>query len=103
MPEGRPLPTKIHPGAPVRHSLASAEETEWRKWIPKVGDIVLVELANEQLWPGKVSRIDRLDLITDHRAPTVLPRSDGDERDQLLSGEDLRCGHGTVRQIIEHS
>ena len=74
--EGRPLPPKLHPGAPVRHQLAAAEETEWRKWIPKVGDVVLVELANEQLWPGKVNTILRLTLTLDHRASKVLPRSD---------------------------
>jgi len=61
MAEGRPLPPKLHPGAPVRHSLAAAEETEWRKWIPKVGDVVLVELANGQLWPGKVGSSKRAD------------------------------------------
>jgi len=66
MADGRPLPPKIHPGAPARHSLAAAEETEWRKWIPKVGDVVLVELANEQLWPGKVGSAQESELILDY-------------------------------------
>jgi hypothetical protein len=53
---GRPLPPKLHPGAPAKHKLAAGEETEWRKWTPKLGDAVLVELADGQCWPGKVSQ-----------------------------------------------
>jgi hypothetical protein len=93
MAEGRPLPPKLYPGAPARHSLAAAEETEWRKWIPKVGDVVLVELANDQVWPGKVGLSSGAELILDHRASTVLSRSDRHSRNQLLSSQDLRRRH----------
>ena len=55
--QGRSLPPQCHPGAPVVHHLAAEEEQEWRKWSPKVGDEVLVELADDGIWPGKVGRL----------------------------------------------
>ncbi len=57
---GRPLPPKTHSGAAVVHDLCEDEEGEWRRWMPKVGDVVLVELAEDGIWPGKVSGRARL-------------------------------------------
>ncbi|KAK8864513.1 hypothetical protein IAR55_001763 [Kwoniella newhampshirensis] len=51
---GRPLPPTCHPGAIVTHSLNADEEREWRRWNPKIGDIVLVDTADYGFWPGKV-------------------------------------------------
>ena len=51
---GRLLPSSLHPGAPVVHSLNPEEELEWRRWTPRVGDSVLVELSDDGIWPGKV-------------------------------------------------
>lgn len=50
---GRPLPAS-YPGAVVTHSLTPEEEHEWRKWTPKVGDVVLVDTFEDGLWPAKV-------------------------------------------------
>lgn len=52
--DSRPLPSQLHQGPVARHKLSLAEESEWKKWTPKTGDLVLVELANEEIWPGKV-------------------------------------------------
>ncbi|WWC89197.1 uncharacterized protein L201_004115 [Kwoniella dendrophila CBS 6074] len=52
--KGRPLPNRHHPGAIATHSLNHEEEREWRRWNPKVGDIVLVETAEDGFWPGKI-------------------------------------------------
>lgn len=89
MVDGRPLPQRLHPGAPVKHRLSAGEETEWRKWTPKVGDVVLVELANEQVWPGKVGLYRVIGLMRDHRSPAILPWSFGYKRSQLLSRQDI--------------
>ncbi|WWD17180.1 hypothetical protein CI109_101618 [Kwoniella shandongensis] len=51
---GRPLPSNVHQGAIVVHSLCQDEEREWRRWSPKSGDIVLVDTAEDGLWPGKI-------------------------------------------------
>lgn len=51
---GRPLPSRVHPGAIVVHGLNAEEESEWRRWTPKVGDAVLVELPEDGMWPGKI-------------------------------------------------
>lgn len=53
--EGRPLPVKPHPGAAVVHELSGDEEQQWRRWTPKAGDGVLVDLPDSGIWPGKVS------------------------------------------------
>lgn len=50
---GRPLPAS-YPGAVAIHCLSPEEEHEWRKWTPKVGDIVLVDTLEDGLWPAKV-------------------------------------------------
>lgn len=52
---GRLLPDHEHPGAPVVHKLSEEEEQEWRRWTPKTGDPVLVELSDDSIWPGKAS------------------------------------------------
>ncbi|WVQ67527.1 uncharacterized protein L199_005727 [Kwoniella botswanensis] len=51
---GRPLPSRHHIGAIATHSLNAEEEREWRRWNPKLGDVVLVETAEDGFWPGKV-------------------------------------------------
>ncbi|WVQ99560.1 hypothetical protein IAU59_006696 [Kwoniella sp. CBS 9459] len=51
---GRPLPNRPHPGAVFTHSLDPDEEQRWRRWTPKVGDVVLVETADDGFWPGKI-------------------------------------------------
>ncbi|KAL0250426.1 hypothetical protein I308_102599 [Cryptococcus tetragattii IND107] len=50
---GRPLPAS-YPGAVAIHCLSPEEEHEWRKWTPKVGDIVLVDTLEDGLWPAKI-------------------------------------------------
>ncbi|UOH79327.1 hypothetical protein LQV05_000324 [Cryptococcus neoformans] len=50
---GRPLPAS-YPGAVVTHGLTPEEEHEWRKWTPKVGDVVLVDTFEDGLWPAKI-------------------------------------------------
>lgn len=52
---GRALPAHAHPGAVVTHSLNAEEEDEWKRWNPKLNDVVLVELSDDSIWPGKVS------------------------------------------------
>lgn len=89
MVDGRPLPPRLHPGAPVKHRLSAGEETEWRKWTPKVGDVVLVELANEQVWPGKVGQCRVTGLMRDHRSSAILPWPFGYKRSQLLPRQDI--------------
>nr|XP_018262833.1 uncharacterized protein I303_04318 [Kwoniella dejecticola CBS 10117]OBR84991.1 hypothetical protein I303_04318 [Kwoniella dejecticola CBS 10117] len=51
---GRPLPNRHHPGAIATHDLKPEEEREWRRWTPRIGDIVLVETAEDGFWPGKI-------------------------------------------------
>ena len=53
---GRPLPMKPYSGAVSTHELNEEEEREWKKWKPNVGDVVLVDLPDEGIWPGKVCR-----------------------------------------------
>ncbi|KIR77100.1 hypothetical protein I306_05920 [Cryptococcus gattii EJB2] len=50
---GRPLPAS-YPGAVAIHCLSPEEEHEWRKWTPKVGDVVLVDTLEDGLWPAKI-------------------------------------------------
>lgn len=50
---GRPV-VKPHPGAVALHQLNGEEEHEWRKWTPRVGDVVLVDTPSDGIWPGKV-------------------------------------------------
>ena len=45
---------KPHPGAVALHDLNAEEEHEWRKWVPRMGDVVLVDTPTDGLWPGKV-------------------------------------------------
>lgn len=52
----RPLPGKPYPGVVAAYGLNEEEEHEWRRWTPKAGDVVLVDLPDEGKWPGKVSR-----------------------------------------------
>lgn len=52
---GRPLPAHAHPGAISVFGLDPEEELEWRRWSPKIGDAVLVELSDDSVWPGKVT------------------------------------------------
>jgi hypothetical protein len=69
---GRPLP-EVHPGPGVVYGLTPEEEHEWRKWSPKVGDVVLVETAEDGIWPGKVSRGLATVFPGVHVASTPLP------------------------------
>lgn len=48
------MPQSSHPGAVVSFGLDADEEAQWRRWTPKVNDLVVVELAEEGVWPGKV-------------------------------------------------
>lgn len=47
---------KPHPGAVACHQLNGEEEHEWRRWQPRVGDVVLVHTRNDGWYPGKVCR-----------------------------------------------
>nr|XP_019011046.1 uncharacterized protein I206_04354 [Kwoniella pini CBS 10737]OCF49827.1 hypothetical protein I206_04354 [Kwoniella pini CBS 10737] len=51
---GRPMPNRHHIGAVATHQLNAEEEREWRRWTPKSGDVVLVETADDGIWPGKI-------------------------------------------------
>lgn len=110
---GRPLP-EVHPGPGVVYGLTPEEEHEWRKWSPKVGDVVLVETAEDGIWPGKVSRglatvfswddtsqhlsplssnrvaLARLTARSDHRQEDLLPRSICPSRVPLLPRPDIQ-------------
>jgi hypothetical protein len=43
-----------HPGAVIAFGLDSDEEVQWRRWSPKAGDVVIIELQDGTTWPGKV-------------------------------------------------
>ncbi|OCF32997.1 hypothetical protein I316_05335 [Kwoniella heveanensis BCC8398] len=64
---GRPLPNRPHPGAVHTHSLDTDEEQQWRRWTPKVGDVVLVETAEAGFWPGKI--IDKKNFFQGRTVP----------------------------------
>ncbi|WVF71307.1 hypothetical protein IAT40_006110 [Kwoniella sp. CBS 6097] len=64
---GRPLPNKPHPGPVFTHSLDLDEEQRWRRWTPKVGDVVLVETAEDGFWPGKI--IDKKNFFQGRTVP----------------------------------
>lgn len=69
---GRPLPAS-YPGAVVTHGLTPEEEHEWRKWTPKVGDVVLVDTFEDGLWPAKVCQKkskERLVYLQSYRLST---------------------------------
>ncbi|WVQ72382.1 hypothetical protein IAR50_001934 [Cryptococcus sp. DSM 104548] len=51
--KSRPLPT-AYPGAVAVHALAPDEAEEWKKWNPRMGDVVLVDTAHDGIWPGKI-------------------------------------------------
>ncbi|WVO16117.1 hypothetical protein L204_103784 [Cryptococcus depauperatus] len=51
--KGRPLPSP-YPGAIAVHAMNNEEEAEWRKWDPKRGDVVVVDTAEDGIWPGKI-------------------------------------------------
>lgn len=51
----RPLPKSHHPGAARAFQLDADEELQWRRWSPRVNDMVLVELQDGAVWPAKVS------------------------------------------------
>ncbi|TXT08997.1 hypothetical protein VHUM_02471 [Vanrija humicola] len=50
----RPLPKSHHPGAVIAFGLDSDEEIQWRRWSPRAGDMVLIELQDRTTWPGKI-------------------------------------------------
>ena len=82
----RPLPPKPYPGAVAVHELCEDEEREWRHWTPKIGDVVLVELPEDGIWPGKVKIHPVLKLTprTAHRQAKFLPGSHDTSRQPLL-------------------
>jgi hypothetical protein len=51
---GRPLPTRSSPGPTLTFQLTAEEEREWRRWQPKQGDQVLVQLSDGVILPAKV-------------------------------------------------
>jgi hypothetical protein len=73
----------------VSLKLNDAEEREWNKWQPRVGDLVLIELAQQGVWPGKVGCKLALALTEDHREETVLSGTDHASRQSLLLRSDL--------------
>ncbi|BEI85511.1 hypothetical protein CcaverHIS002_0509120 [Cutaneotrichosporon cavernicola] len=50
----RPLPKSHHPGAVRAFELDADEELQWRRWSPRVNDMVLVELQGGAVWPAKI-------------------------------------------------
>lgn len=50
----RPMPSDHHPGAVMAFQLDGDEEVQWRRWSPRLHDLVLVDLPSEGVWPGKV-------------------------------------------------
>ncbi|CAK9781149.1 hypothetical protein CC85DRAFT_269205 [Cutaneotrichosporon oleaginosum] len=50
----RPLPTSHHPGAVRTFELDGEEELHWRRWSPRVNDVVLAELQDGAVWPAKI-------------------------------------------------
>ncbi|KAI9639708.1 uncharacterized protein MKK02DRAFT_40031 [Dioszegia hungarica] len=50
---GRSIP-KPHLGPVAMYGLCADEEQQWRRWSPKPGDVVLVDLPDNGVWPGKV-------------------------------------------------
>ncbi len=50
----RPLPNSHHPGAVRAFDLDADEELQWRRWSPRLNDMVLVELQDGIAWPAKV-------------------------------------------------
>ncbi|GMK55225.1 hypothetical protein CspeluHIS016_0202810 [Cutaneotrichosporon spelunceum] len=50
----RPLPKSHHPGAVRAFELDADEELQWRRWSPRVNDMVLVELQAGAVWPAKI-------------------------------------------------
>ncbi|KAL1411406.1 hypothetical protein Q8F55_002362 [Vanrija albida] len=86
----RPMPKSHHPGAVAAFVLDSDEEVQWRRWSPKAGDVVLIELQDGTHWPGKI--IDKrvffqgrtiprgnhfyaVRIYTDEMEPTVTVKS----------------------------
>lgn len=59
---------KPHPGAVTLHGLNAEEEHEWRKWTPRLGDVVLVDTPSEGVWPGKVRYATPVKALTFKRA-----------------------------------
>lgn len=56
----RPLPNSHHPGAVRAFELDADEELQWRRWSPRVGDVVLVEMQDGTVWPAKVRKVDMM-------------------------------------------
>ena len=87
---GRLLPPKAHPGVATVHDLSDDEHREWKRWTPKTGDVVLVELPDDGVWPGKVTgstvivSVNLLILKLDHRQTSVLPGANNSARQPLL-------------------
>lgn len=46
---------KPHLGPVHLYGLCPDEEQQWRRWSPKTDDVVLVDLPEHGVWPGKVS------------------------------------------------
>ncbi|KAL7421928.1 hypothetical protein Q5752_003700 [Cryptotrichosporon argae] len=53
----RPIADNHHPGAVAKWQLDADESQQWRRWTPRAGDLVLVDLPEHGVWPGKI--IDR--------------------------------------------
>jgi hypothetical protein len=66
--------------------MSAGEGIEWRRWVPKVGDMVLVELPDDRIWPGKVRHCEMLSLTTDYRSTYILSRSHNAEGQSFLPG-----------------
>lgn len=91
---GRPLPAS-YPGAVVTHGLTPEEEHEWRKWTPKVGDVVLVDTFEDGLWPAKVCQKKSLKSglyaysPIDYRQENFFPRPYRPQRQSFLPNPHL--------------
>lgn len=66
----RPLPKSHHPGAVRLFQLDADEELQWRRWSPRVNDMVLVELQDGTIWPAKVGFITNERQANDARSST---------------------------------
>ncbi|ORX35791.1 hypothetical protein BD324DRAFT_581631 [Kockovaella imperatae] len=51
----RPLPANVYPGAEAKYNLDPEETAEWKRWQPKINDVVLVDMPDDGgIWPGKI-------------------------------------------------
>ena len=59
----RPLPSATYPGIHIKLRLTPEEVAEWKRWSPKAGDVVLIDLPDDAgFWPGKVSLLPSVEL-----------------------------------------